>query len=97
MSKLNENFLGIKLAAVHTVNHSLICNHDHDDGERYRVRMDVWGSDHRRDAEAIVERVNGFDALKTVLCGRLGLDPERLIVTDGRVFINDARMTEVTP
>lgn len=97
MSRLNENFLGIKMVAVHDVNHSLICNHDHAAGERYRVRMDVWGSNHRHEAEAIVERVNGFEALKTVLCGRLGLDPKRLIVTDGRVFINDSRMTEVTP
>lgn len=44
-----------------------------------------------RDAEA------ASAALRTVLCGRLGIDPKTITIVDGRVFLNDAMMTEVTP
>ena len=97
MTGLNENVLECQLTAIHDDrrNHSLIC--DSDFGEKYRVRMDVYGKDHRRDADAIIARVNGYDALVTVLCGRLGLDPATIKVIDGRVFVAGENMIEVTP
>jgi hypothetical protein len=52
----NDNPAGFELVAKHDKGHSLI--HDVPLGKSYRVRMDVWGEDHRERSEAIVAAVN---------------------------------------
>ncbi|TWF53235.1 hypothetical protein [Neorhizobium alkalisoli] len=51
-----SNPAGFQLGAKHDDRHSLI--HDVPLGKTYRVRMDVWGDDHRERADAIVAAVN---------------------------------------
>ena len=51
-----SNPAGFQLAVKHDDQHSLI--HDAPLGKTYRVRMDVWGADHRERSEAIVAAVN---------------------------------------
>lgn len=67
---LNENIKAHRLVAEHgggQDDHSLI--HDDPLGSRYQVRIDVWGKDHREQADRIVRAVNSHDALLEALEG----------------------------